>query len=143
MKMNKNSRTVRKGLCEVDCVDGPRAAAARADLSPEGETRSVADAINQGRGVDEIRGMLDKGMPATEGDLVASLSPDRFNRDLALLLRARWSDDLSAQDWSRVSQIVAGVSSLDPTLRIQLAWLYLKHIGREGDALRAVTATRR
>ena len=88
---------------------------------------------------------LVRARKADLSDLAAELPEqnDPDARDLALLLRARWSDDLSAQDWSRVSQIVAGVSSLDPTLRIQLAWLYLKHIGREGDALRAVTATRR
>ena len=43
--MKKEERKVSKGLCEVDCVDGPRAADARAALPPEGESRSVADAL--------------------------------------------------------------------------------------------------
>ncbi|HJP01706.1 MAG TPA: metalloregulator ArsR/SmtB family transcription factor [Planctomycetota bacterium] len=43
--MKEKDRKVTKGLCEVDCIDGPRAAAARADLPPEGESRSVADAL--------------------------------------------------------------------------------------------------
>jgi DNA-binding transcriptional ArsR family regulator len=43
--MKKEERQVSKGLCEVDCIDGPRAAAARADLPPESESRSVADAL--------------------------------------------------------------------------------------------------
>jgi DNA-binding transcriptional ArsR family regulator len=43
--MRKEDRLVSKGLCEVDCIDGPRAAAARADLPPEAESRSVADAL--------------------------------------------------------------------------------------------------
>lgn len=43
--MTRAERTVTKGLCEVDCVDGPRAAEARAALPPEDETRGVADAL--------------------------------------------------------------------------------------------------
>ncbi len=43
--MKKEERQVGKGLCEVDCIDGPRAAAARAGLPPESESRSVADAL--------------------------------------------------------------------------------------------------
>lgn len=43
--MKKEERRVSKGLCEVDCVDGPRASDARAALPPEGESRSVAEAL--------------------------------------------------------------------------------------------------
>lgn len=43
--MKKEERQVGKGLCEVDCIDGPRAAAARADLPPQSECRSVAEAL--------------------------------------------------------------------------------------------------
>ena len=43
--MKDSERQVEKGLCEVDCVDGPRASAARAALPPEGESRGVADAL--------------------------------------------------------------------------------------------------
>ncbi len=43
--MTKEVRKVSKGLCEVDCVDGPRAADARACLPPEDESRRVADAM--------------------------------------------------------------------------------------------------
>lgn len=72
-------------------------------------------------------------------DFVAQIpdQPDADAADLALLLRARWGDAISATQWERVSQIVAGASSLDVSLRVQLAWLYLKHIGRAGEALRA------
>ena len=38
-------RRVSEGICEVDCVDGPRAVAARAALPPEEESRAVAEAI--------------------------------------------------------------------------------------------------
>ncbi|MCP3920118.1 MAG: winged helix-turn-helix transcriptional regulator [bacterium] len=40
-----SKRRVSAGICEVDCVDGPRAAAARAALPPEEESRDTADAI--------------------------------------------------------------------------------------------------
>jgi hypothetical protein len=63
--------------------------------------------------------------------------PDADAADLVLLLRARWDAPLSAAQWERVSQVVAGMSALDVSLRIQLAWLYLKHIGRADEALRA------
>lgn len=43
--MKKAERKVSKGLCEVDCIDGPRAADARAALPPEDESRGVADAL--------------------------------------------------------------------------------------------------
>ncbi len=43
--MKKGERQVDKGLCEVDCLDGPRAAAARADLPPDAESRGLAEAL--------------------------------------------------------------------------------------------------
>lgn len=38
-------RRVTEGICEVDCVDGPRASTARAALPPEDESRNTADAL--------------------------------------------------------------------------------------------------
>lgn len=38
-------RRAGEGLCEVDCVDGLRAKAARAALPPEERSRDVADAL--------------------------------------------------------------------------------------------------
>lgn len=38
-------RRVSEGICEVDCIDGPRAAEARAALPPEEELRAVAEAV--------------------------------------------------------------------------------------------------
>ncbi len=43
--MRDSDRKVTKGLCEVDCIDGPRASEARAGLPPEVESRKVADAM--------------------------------------------------------------------------------------------------
>jgi len=40
-----SKRRVNGAICEVDCVDGPRAAAARAALPPQEESRVIADAI--------------------------------------------------------------------------------------------------
>lgn len=38
-------RRVNQGVCEVDCIDGPRAAAARAALPPMEVSRQVAGAL--------------------------------------------------------------------------------------------------
>lgn len=38
-------RRVHEGVCEVDCVDGPRASAARAALPPMAVSRDVAAAL--------------------------------------------------------------------------------------------------
>jgi DNA-binding transcriptional ArsR family regulator len=38
-------RCAGEGVCEVDCVDGPRAHTARAALPPEEQSRDVADAL--------------------------------------------------------------------------------------------------
>ncbi|MDF1799270.1 MAG: metalloregulator ArsR/SmtB family transcription factor [Planctomycetota bacterium] len=43
--MKDEERKVSKGLCEVDCVDGPRAQQALAGLPPEEQSRSLADAM--------------------------------------------------------------------------------------------------
>ncbi len=40
-----SERRVDEGICEVDCIDGPRAAEARAALPAEEESRRVADAL--------------------------------------------------------------------------------------------------
>jgi DNA-binding transcriptional ArsR family regulator len=40
-----SKRRVNEGICEVDCIDGPQAAAARAALPPEEESRAVAEAV--------------------------------------------------------------------------------------------------
>ena len=40
-----SERRVDEGVCEVDCVDGPAATAARAALPPQEESRAVADAL--------------------------------------------------------------------------------------------------
>lgn len=38
-------RRVSEGICEVDCIDGPRSAEARAALPAEEESRAVAEAL--------------------------------------------------------------------------------------------------
>ncbi|MEZ5988760.1 MAG: metalloregulator ArsR/SmtB family transcription factor [Planctomycetota bacterium] len=43
--MHGMERKAAEGICEVDCVDGPRARDARAALPPEGESRRVAAAL--------------------------------------------------------------------------------------------------
>ena len=43
--MKSAERRVTKGLCEVDCIDGPEVVEARADLPPPSESLGVADAL--------------------------------------------------------------------------------------------------
>ncbi len=50
---------------------------------------SVSDAISQGRSVEEIRGMVDQGMPVTTQDLNTAVSPGSYNKELATLLLDR------------------------------------------------------
>lgn len=40
-----SERHVEEGICEIDCVDGPRAQSARDGLPPEERSRAVAEAI--------------------------------------------------------------------------------------------------
>ncbi|MAF66087.1 MAG: transcriptional regulator [Planctomycetes bacterium] len=39
------NRRVSEGICEVDCIDGPRAAAARAALPSVEESKAIAEAV--------------------------------------------------------------------------------------------------
>lgn len=63
--------------------------------------------------------------------LAESIQPDRFNdfttEALRLTIRARHGATLTEKEWQRVSDIVQGVGQLEPVMRLQLAWAYLKH----------------
>ncbi|NOG54343.1 MAG: hypothetical protein HND57_08445 [Planctomycetes bacterium] len=54
---------------------------------------------------------------------------------LALLLEARYADQLDADDLSRLSLVFRGAGSVSPGYEIQAAWLYIKHTGREREAM--------
>lgn len=74
--------------------------------------------------------------------LAQSLQPDGLNdfttEALRLFIRARHGASLTDKEWLHISDIVQGVGQLDPTMRLQLAWAYLKH---KGVAKQAITAT--
>ena len=65
--------------------------------------------------------------------LAESLKPDAFNdfttEALRLFIRARHGAPLTDKAWQSVSDNVQGVGQFDPSMRMQLAWLYLKHKG--------------
>lgn len=61
-------------------------------------------------------------------------------RDLSLLLRARWGVAMGTEDWAHAAEAVAGLTSLDESLRLQLGWAYLKHQGRSDEAIREAAA---
>lgn len=63
--------------------------------------------------------------------LAESIQPDTFNdfttEAMRLTIRARHGVPLTEKEWQRVSDIVQGVGQLEPVMRLQLAWAYLKH----------------
>ncbi|MEO0587841.1 MAG: hypothetical protein AAF078_09390 [Planctomycetota bacterium] len=60
---------------------------------------------------------------------------DSVARNLDLLLRARRDAPLTPDQLADLADLVSGGGDLDPSLRIQAAWLYLRHIGRADAAL--------
>lgn len=54
---------------------------------------------------------------------------------LALLIEARYADQLDADDLARLSLVFRGAGSVSPGFQIQAAWLYIKHTGREREAM--------
>ncbi len=57
---------------------------------------------------------------------------------LALLAMARGLDSLDPQTLEALGLVAAGGAGVDPTLRVQAAWLFAKHSGRSAEALAAV-----
>jgi len=102
--MKQEDRQVTKGLCEVDCVDGPRAAAARADLPPETESRSVADALKASRVVSSAC--------ATWRTCWESHSPARRNSSESFDGSVRWTSGRRASSRTTGLAIRSGSSSL-------------------------------
>ncbi|MFI4860600.1 MAG: hypothetical protein ACIAXF_07970 [Phycisphaerales bacterium JB063] len=137
----------RRAASAIDAVQ------ALAELEPQAATEVLPGILEQSpprpRGELAVEHVILLGLVRANGADLAALARaipepnDSDAADLALLLRARWDAPLSAAQWQCVSQIVAGQTSLDDSLRIQMAWLYLKHLGRAGDALRDVAAQAR
>lgn len=71
--------------------------------------------------------------------LAEKIEPDDHDdfttRTLRLLARARHGAALSRDEWSRVSDLVQGAGQTDLGLRVQLAWVYLKHQNRGRQAI--------
>ncbi|MFN3167086.1 MAG: hypothetical protein ACE37H_08490 [Phycisphaeraceae bacterium] len=75
-------------------------------------------------------------------DFAKTIGTDKHNDMLTetfrLLLRARYGATLTNKEWTRVSDIVQGVGQVDLGLRVQLAWLYLEHMGKADQAIKDV-----
>lgn len=71
--------------------------------------------------------------------LAAAINTDQHNdlttEALRLLIRARFGSTMTQAEWDRISDLVQGVGQIDPGLRIQFAWLYLKHKGQGANAI--------
>jgi len=71
--------------------------------------------------------------------IIARIEKDEHNNftteSLRLLLRANHGAELTEKEWMRVSDIVQGVGNLAISMRVQLAWQYLKHTGAADRAI--------
>jgi len=88
----------------------------------------VLRGANAARGVDLSRmaaaiGQVDKG--------------DTSITTLQLILSAKHNAPLTPRQWQRISDLVQGAGDLEPAFRIQLAWMYLKHLGKADQAAAA------
>lgn len=64
--------------------------------------------------------------------------PDNTTKYLATLIRAKNTEKLSPEDIDTLSLIIRGGTSLKDELRVQAAWVYLKHKGKHQLALAKV-----
>lgn len=71
--------------------------------------------------------------------LAKSIEPDTlsdYTTDvLRLFIRARHDAPLTDEEWERLSDIAQGVGQFDPGMRLQVAWVYLKHKGQDKTAI--------
>lgn len=71
--------------------------------------------------------------------LAQAIDPDQHNdfttEALRLFIRSRHGASLTASEWRRASDIVQGVGQLGHTMRLQLGWAYLKHMGKTEQAI--------
>lgn len=84
-------------------------------------------ARTKGTGSDALRQLVEAVGDDDHGDLTTDA--------LRLLLRARHGLALTDAEWARASDYVQGVGRMDLGLRVQLAWLYLEHLGRADEAV--------
>lgn len=105
-------------------------AAAGADASDNTEALQLRQIILLG--ISRARG-------ADLGPLTRLIATDKHNdfttEALRLLVRARYDAPLTDVEWTRVSDLIQGVGQMDLGLRVQLAWLYLKHTGQADKAI--------
>lgn len=72
-------------------------------------------------------------------DLARQVGPDQLDdattRAARLIFLAKHDAPLTEKEWYRISDLIQGAGVLDPDFRIQLAWVYLKKIGRHKEAI--------
>lgn len=86
-----------------------------------------------------LLGLNQSGSPqAAEVARAVRKSLSRRADALALLSMARGTESLNPTDLEAFGLVAAGGAGIDPTLRVQAAWLFAKHSGRAAEALAAV-----
>jgi hypothetical protein len=125
---------------QVMCEQDPQAATRRlvpllADAAEPADDRGESLAIRQIILIGAARALgsdLDAFAKAIDADEHGDFLTETFR----LLLRARYGASLTKKEWTRISDIVQGVGQTDLGLRVQLAWLYLKHMGKGEQAIK-------
>lgn len=87
-------------------------------------------------------GLLNSRSPraAEAGLLVKRLGSGRAD-SMALVLIARHSEKLSAEDLQQLGRVASGGGKVDSAVQILAAWLFIKHSGRTEQALTQLFAT--
>lgn len=78
---------------------------------------------------------------STDAARVAATARGRASRlgeSLIALLRARSADSVAAEDLQHLAQIAGGAVAVDPAIRTQAAWLWLRHSQRTASAVDAL-----
>ncbi|MEM6331728.1 MAG: hypothetical protein AAF823_00095 [Planctomycetota bacterium] len=117
------------------------ASRALVDTHPQAAADLLAPVLTHRATAVELRqaillGLLRSQHPAASAVTRRTDPPrDTVARNLDLLLRARRHDPLAPDQLADLADLVSGAGDLAPSLRIQAAWLYLRHIGRADAAL--------
>ena len=108
---------------------------------------------------EELRAALDRAQPNTDAQdplllvLAAAGTPEatrvassasgkasRFGEAVITVARARTMDQVTSEELQVLANIAGGAVSVDPAVRVQASWLWLRHAGRVDGAIEAIAA---
>jgi hypothetical protein len=117
-----------------------RALARLAIVAPEELEQPLARASESRERQDALLLVL-AAAGSPEAARVASTARGRATRlgeSLIALLRARSADSVAAEELQLLGQIAGGAVAVDPAIRTQAAWLWLRHSNRTAEAIDAL-----